>query len=206
MIRCESCSAPLSGFRARCEYCGATNNVDREVLIGKAAAARNSKYACPACGSEMATLDLGAGDSGPLTVDQCGKCFGLYFPFYQLEILLNDLARYEFLVDARRLEDLSRNGPPETRVAYRKCPECAKIMNRINFGRRSGVITDQCYGHGVWLDAGELKRLVEWRNSGGKILDDRRRKELEAEQAKRRQKEREKIARWNREADQGLSL
>jgi Zn-finger nucleic acid-binding protein len=74
-------------------------------------------------------------------------------------------------------------------------------MNRINFGRRSGVITDQCFGHGVWLDAGELKRLVEWKNSGGKIVDDQYRKEQDALDAKRRKREQEKLERWKRQAD-----
>src|SRR3712207_7758487 len=29
-------------------------------------------------------------------------------------------------------------------VRYRPCPRCARIMNRVNFARRSGVILDIC--------------------------------------------------------------
>ena len=32
-----------------------------------------------------------------------------------------------------------KGGPVET-VRYVPCPECAKLMNRINFAKRSGVI------------------------------------------------------------------
>jgi Zn-finger nucleic acid-binding protein len=200
MLRCQSCSAPLPGFKARCEYCGTVNDVDRELLSRTAVPSRASAYPCPSCGKEMKNLELGAADAETVAVDQCQACFGLFFPFYKLEILLNDLARYAFLVDAKRLEDLSRNASQETRIAYRRCPVCAKLMNRINFGRRSGVITDQCFGHGVWLDAGELKRLVEWKNSGGKIVDDQYRKEQDALEEKRRQREKDKLERLKREA------
>ena len=156
----------------------------------------------------MKTLALGLEKSGdkeggktePLTVDQCQTCFGLFFPYYKLEIVLSDLARFGFSIDAQRLQDLSRN-PGEANIAYRKCPVCAKLMNRINFGQRSGVITDQCFGHGVWLDAGELKRLVEWKNSGGQIVDDQYRKQMDAERAKRQLKENEKMAKLKRDAD-----
>lgn len=201
MVHCQNCSAPLAGFTSLCGYCGSHNDLDRNLLVRKDGAARASAYACPACGEAMENLLLGPPGKEPLAVDQCGACFGLLFPFYRLEAVLNDLARYEFLVDAKRLDALGRNAPAETRIAYRKCPVCSKLMNRINFGKRSGVITDQCHGHGVWLDAGELKRLVEWKDSGGQIVDDGYRQRAEAEQAKRREKDKEKIARWNREAD-----
>jgi Zn-finger nucleic acid-binding protein len=208
MNRCQNCSAPLPAFQGRCEYCGAGNDVDRELLPGVsglpgdavASAGETSPFPCPACGAAMQALELGNHGGGPLRVDQCGQCFGLFFPFYKLEAVLNDISKYGFLIDARRLEDLSRNGVAETRIAYRKCPVCAKIMNRINFGQRSGVVTDQCHGHGVWLDSGELKRLVEWRNSGGQLHDDLYRKQQEAERLKREAREKEKLARLKREA------
>ncbi|MDB5050565.1 MAG: hypothetical protein JWO30_3636 [Fibrobacteres bacterium] len=203
MNRCQNCSAPLLAFRGRCEYCGSSNDIDRDLLIRDAGetAGEASKYPCPACGAAMKSLELGKHGGQPLTADQCGACFGLFFPFYKLEAVLNDLASFGFLADTKRLEDLSRNRTAETRVTYRKCPVCAKLMNRINFGQRSGVVTDQCHGHGVWLDSGELKRLVEWRNSGGQLVDDQYRKDLDQERAKRAQREKEKLAKLKREAD-----
>ena len=34
------------------------------------------------------------------------------------------------------------------------------MMNRQNFGRRSGVIIDVCKGHGVWFEPGELSAVL----------------------------------------------
>jgi len=33
-------------------------------------------------------------------------------------------------------------------------------MNRINFGRTSGVIVDVCKKHGTWFDGGELTQVI----------------------------------------------
>jgi Zn-finger nucleic acid-binding protein len=60
-------------------------------------------------------------------------------------------------------------------------------MHRINFGVRSGVIVDQCKTHGVWLDSGELKRLLDWKKAGGQLLHEhvRQRKEEEKQRQER---------------------
>jgi Zn-finger nucleic acid-binding protein len=201
MIRCQNCSAPLSGFKGTCEYCGSYNNVDRDLLMKTPLASGDSPLGCPGCGNPMVNLELGKEGEKPLCADQCGTCFGLFFPFFKLDVILNDLARFGFLKDMPRLADLTRNSPIEGKVVYRKCPVCGKIMNRINFGKRSGVVTDQCYGHGIWLDSGELQRLVEWRNAGGKMVDDEYRKEEARKQELREKRVREDLARMRREAD-----
>ncbi len=68
---------------------------------------------------------------------------------------------------------------------YIKCPVCQKMMNRVKFGTRSGVVIDRCKADGVWLDSGELKHLFEWSKAGGQILDKDRREE----EKKRKEKE-----------------
>jgi len=52
-------------------------------------------------------------------------------------------------------------------VRYVPCPLCAKLMNRINFGKRSGVVVDSCAKHGTWFDGDELRRVVEFVRDGG---------------------------------------
>jgi hypothetical protein len=42
-------------------------------------------------------------------------------------------------------------------------------MNRVNYGQASGVIADQCRDHGVYLDAGELRRILSWVRAGGRV-------------------------------------
>jgi Zn-finger nucleic acid-binding protein len=201
MLRCQNCSAPLAGFNGTCEYCGSYNNIDRDLLMRTPLSSVESPLACPGCGNAMVNIELGKDGGKPLCADQCGTCFGLFFPFFKLDVVLNDLSRFGFLKDMPRLTDLSRNIPIETKIVYRKCPVCAKIMNRLNFGRRSGVVTDQCHGHGIWLDAGELQRLVEWRNAGGKIVDEEYRKEEARNQMLREKRLKEEAARRRSEAN-----
>ena len=52
-------------------------------------------------------------------------------------------------------------------VSYVPCPECALLMNRVNFARCSGVIVDICKQHGTWFDRDELSRIVEFIHEGG---------------------------------------
>jgi Zn-finger nucleic acid-binding protein len=40
-------------------------------------------------------------------------------------------------------------------------PSCGELMNRSLHGKRSGVVVDGCRDHGLWLDAGELRQLME---------------------------------------------
>ena len=52
----------------------------------------------------------------------------------------------------------------------------------------------------MWLDSGELKRLVEWKNSGGKLVDEEYRRQSERDQEKRREHEKAKMSKLRREA------
>ncbi|MGA7992660.1 MAG: zf-TFIIB domain-containing protein, partial [Thermoanaerobaculia bacterium] len=56
---------------------------------------------------------------------------------------------------------------PEPGFHYRPCPVCKKLMNRSNFGGGSGVIVDVCGPHGVFLDRGELTKIVDFLEKGG---------------------------------------
>jgi Zn-finger nucleic acid-binding protein len=75
-------------------------------------------------------------------------------------------------------------------VTYIKCPVCAKLMNRVNFGAKSGVIVDRCKEHGVWLDGGELRHLFEWMKAGGKLLDQEKQEQLKKDEAQQQQERR----------------
>ena len=41
------------------------------------------------------------------------------------------------------------------------------MMNRLNFGRRSGTVVDVCRGHGTFLDRGELHQVMRFVQEGG---------------------------------------
>ena len=42
------------------------------------------------------------------------------------------------------------------------CPTCGEAMSKQVFAYESGVTTDVCDDHGVWLDDGELHRIEAW--------------------------------------------
>jgi Zn-finger nucleic acid-binding protein len=81
-------------------------------------------------------------------------------------------------VDPQRLSEVQRvKRRDEYPVTYIDCPVCSRLMNRVNFGSRSVVIADQCREHGMWLDGGELRQILEWTKAGGNLVH--REKELE---------------------------
>jgi Zn-finger nucleic acid-binding protein len=59
--------------------------------------------------------------------------------------------------------------PADLAVRYRGCPSCGERMNRRQFMAGSGVIIDECRGHGVWLDSQERERILEFVRSGAAV-------------------------------------
>lgn len=147
---------------------------------------------------QSATLD--SSDGHPISAYKCGTCFGLFFDLFKLETILTNLAKFGFAIDRKRLDELSGQANTEEGVFYRKCPVCTKLMNRVNFGKRSGVITDRCGDHGTWLDAGELKRLVEWMDAGGSLAHAEFMQEINQQKARRDRREQAKFDRLRRES------
>jgi len=116
---------------------------------------------CPGCGSSLAPEE-----AGTLRALRCGGCRGLWV----------DRATFERLcaappagAGAGRKALPGRRVPPRPPedIRYRKCPECRDVMNRINFGRVSGVVVDVCRAHGAFLDAGELSQIRAFLAAGG---------------------------------------
>ncbi len=70
-------------------------------------------------------------------------------------------------------------------MRYLPCPECGALMNRVNFARCSGVVTDVCREHGSWFDRGELRGIVEFIRGGGMSVA-REREVLRLEEERRR--------------------
>ena len=76
------------------------------------------------------------------------------------------------------------------KVTYVPCPECGELMHRKSYGAKAGVVVDRCRLHGVWLDGGELNRLLKWAKAGGR-KHDQKETERRAENEARAQKNRE---------------
>jgi Zn-finger nucleic acid-binding protein len=136
----------------------------------------------------MAPLRVGTTD-----LFECGSCDGLWVDATTFERLCANADD-----QAAILHQFSTPGAQKAvPVRYRKCARCTQLMNRVNFGRLSGVIVDACRGHGTYLDAGELHRIVAFIQSGGldraraaqlEELKERERRALDAERRAARER------------------
>jgi len=182
MAKCKSCAAPLPSNTSVCSYCGTRNDVDLKGVHEYTVKEPASERICPRCEKVLSTININ--EESEFYIERCEQCMGLFFDPNELQVLLEKSVSNVFEVDYERLKrvnkELRRNDYP---VTYIKCPVCTQLMNRVNFGRKSGVVVDRCREHGIWLDSGELKHLLEWKKAGGQLLDDK--------QAARRQQRRE---------------
>ena len=180
MAKCNTCTAPLPPHVGVCEYCGSQTDIDLKGIHEFTANKPESNRTCPDCGIPLQTLDLQV--EGKFFIERCDSCLGLFFDPGELEALMDKSVSNVFSINRKRIDSLIREKRDgEGKFAYRKCPVCKELMHRINFGARSGVIVDQCKTHGVWLDSGELKRLLDWKKAGGQLLHERVRQRKEEE-------------------------
>jgi len=186
MANCSSCSAPLPPNTLVCEYCGSRNDIDLKGISYYTTHEADSERTCPRCRIPLKTIDLKL--NGRFLIERCERCLGLFFDPGELEALLEVTVSNVFTINRGMLDSInSTMRATDYGVSYIPCPVCRKLMNRVNFGAKSGVIVNRCKEHGVWLDGGELRHLFEWMKAGGKILDQERKEEqkrLEAEREK----------------------
>lgn len=186
MARCNTCSAPLPPHVGVCAYCRSQTDIDLKGIHEYTVKKPESTRICPDCHIPLQTLDLQV--EGKFFIERCDTCLGLFFDPGELEALMDKSVSNVFSINRERIDALIREKrDAEGRFAYRKCPVCQELMHRINFGALSGVIVDQCKTHGVWLDSGELKRLLDWKKAGGQLLHEhvRQRKEEEKQRQER---------------------
>lgn len=188
MANCTNCSAPLPDGSIRCDYCGSRNDIDLAEVHYYTTHELKSERICPRCLIRLRTIDLDV--NGRFLIERCDECLGLFFDPNELETLLTASVANVFTIDRSRLDSINSAKAGNYPVSYIKCPACSTIMNRVNFGTKSGVIIDRCKEHGMWLDGGELRHLLEWMKAGGKLLQQERQEQLK--QTEERKQEREK--------------
>lgn len=191
ILRCGSCGAAVAADTTACEFCRSPIERDAGALsaICPECYARNPERSafCVSCGMQFdrEPLPVRPGDRscpscegilaaraiGETPVEECPRCHGLWISSERFNALVNRV------VEAQKAQPGSGLGLTGTRrparstfsatVAYRRCPDCEGIMQRRNFGKRSGVIVDVCGKHGVWLDADELEAVAAFIERGG---------------------------------------
>jgi Zn-finger nucleic acid-binding protein len=184
-MNCPCCSAPLAPGGVVCAYCGQRLDVDLQGWTHLQRIGVAADLQCPDCRTNLESVQLDAPAGARL--DRCPDCLGLFLPLGSLNTLLDAATGPVWTIDRRLLNQLveaPRSAP--TPLRYRPCPSCGILMNRSLQGKRSGVVVDRCRDHGVWLDAGELRQLLEWARAGGAQLDAQRREQQAAEEQERR--------------------
>jgi Zn-finger nucleic acid-binding protein len=187
VANCTNCSAPLPQNSIQCTYCGGRNDIDLAGVHYYTTHEIESERICPRCNIGLKTIDLNV--KGRFLVERCDRCLGLFFDPNELEALLEATISNVFTINRSQLDNINTVSKNDYGVSYIKCPVCSNIMNRVNFGVKSGVIIDRCREHGVWLDGGELKHLFEWMKAGGNLLQQER--EIEQKRIELRELERE---------------
>lgn len=172
-MNCSSCGAPLPAKSLVCPFCSTRNAVDLRGLSVSTAKSPAAPRACPECRAGMESLNVGRRER--FFIEMCPRCHGLFFDLNELHALLDDAVAPTYEIDYPLLAKVQEQSPtPRRAPAYVPCPDCGKLMNRVQFAQRAGVVIDRCRDHGVWLEGGELRKLMEWKKAGGQVLEQRR--------------------------------
>lgn len=159
-VSCIQCLETVFEGSKFCPFCG--SETEPHTVSGSAA-----KRKCPRCSSQLVTITASGID-----LDECISCAGVWCDVDTFEAICSDKERQSAVL--RQLDNITTSEDPAA-IRYVPCPVCGELMNRNNFARVSGVIIDTCKPHGLWFDARELPRIIEFIRKGG--LDAAREKE-----------------------------
>ena len=134
--------------------------------------------ACPRCKIRLEALTV-----QEISLGECSRCGGLWSTTETFEGICRESEQQAAILNFTA-RTITVNSTPQ-KISYVPCPMCKQLMNRSNFARSSGVIIDLCKHHGVWFDAEELPKIVEFIRGGG-IETARQREKLELEDERNR--------------------
>lgn len=191
-IHCSACGGPVAPGAVRCAFCGsqlaeaacpaclalvpsgARHCPACGKLVGERVDTAAPPLACPACRGA-----LGAVRAGEVPLRPCLGCGGIWVARQDFEALARTReSRDVFLGSPLGQAPATPTAVDPTEVRYRPCPACGRFMNRMNYARISGVILDSCRDDGLWFDQDELRKVVQFIETGG--LDRAARREREA--------------------------
>jgi len=137
-----------------CPHCGA-KAVDPSAADGKT-------LTCPGCSGDMAPVQLGG-----TSMHQCAKCGSSWLSPDALSALCANKDASGLVAAATGCLPGSAIVAHPAPVRYVHCPECSKVMNRVNFAHASGIVIDVCKHHGVWFEKDELRGVLDFVARGG---------------------------------------
>lgn len=167
-MACSSCFGLMFIGSQHCSHCGEkTTQIE---------ATEKKSGDCPRCKIKLNQLQI-----NDINLLECQKCGGFWS---DAETFENICAEKE--QQANVLFFVQNKEFPKHNLAinYVPCPDCKQLMNRNNFARVSGVILDICKLHGVWFDAEELTKIIEFIRQGG-LERSRQKEKLSLDEQKR---------------------
>ncbi len=192
-VACPSCLGLMFLGAKFCEHCGRkTRSV--EVLTDE------NVGDCPRCKRPLESMRIEA-----TAVRECMGCGGLWTNAETFESLCADKEQQSAVLNfiARQ----SFDSRATSAISYVPCPDCKQLMNRSNFARASGVIIDLCKQHGVWFDADELPKIIDFIDKGGLARSREKQKmALEEERSKLRDEQRKLAMMERRTVSRGPTL
>lgn len=168
-MACPSCFGLMFVGSKHCAHCG------EKVVLTQTTSEKNLGD-CPRCKIKLKLLQI-----GETTLCECEKCGGLWIGVETFEEVCANHEKQAEILSSIEQNSVHKN---PAKIQYVPCPDCKTLMNRNNFASSSGVIVDICKQHGVWFDAEELPKIIEFIRKGG--LDRQRQKEkLQIEEQRR---------------------
>lgn len=184
-LHCPNCGAPAAPDATRCDYCGSRlATVACPSCFGSVFAGTQF---CPHCGTKIPapeavedgkTLPLPlhcpgcSGDMKPVQLAQtpmhsCDQCGSTWLAPNDFAALCADREARGAVMTALGASGVAPTPPTPGKVRYVHCPVCDKVMNRVNFGKMSGIVVDVCKNHGVWFERDELRGVLQFVANGG---------------------------------------
>jgi Zn-finger nucleic acid-binding protein len=102
---------------------------------------------CPRCSNQLVTLEF-----ADIEVDYCFTCRGIWLDKGEIEHLIRIAGGKDHLM--KTLTSAT------TLEKKRRCPACRRPMEKEFIGKAEKVLLDHCKNHGMWSDAGELKKIL----------------------------------------------
>jgi Zn-finger nucleic acid-binding protein len=168
---CPKCFARTGREARHCMECGVA-------LSAQALFALEESVRCPRCKGELHARGLANG-----SLVECARCGGMWMGHEDF-VRVCAAAESENLAEKFHLVDPPAPVAAQAQLAYLPCVVCKELMNRRNYASASGVILDLCKPHGVWLDHGEIDKVLDFIRRGG--LERARRREIERLEDQRR--------------------
>jgi Zn-finger nucleic acid-binding protein len=186
-VACASCLGVMFLGSKFCGHCG-ERAVDAEVVDAKPGD-------CPRCKQALQSLKIDT-----TNIRECLKCGGFWANVDTFESLCADKEQQAAVLNFIGTKNFES---PLTPISYVPCPDCKQLMNRSNFARVSGVIIDLCKHHGVWFDADELPKIIDFIDKGGLARSREKEKIALKEERGRLRDEQRKLAMMERRTGGG---